>query len=170
MAAPSAGPVETKKEETKPKNPVKEEQVWGLLNSSAAIHQDIRSLARKMDLQPPSMEDIKKNMLPVGNNDDDAKDADAAIEKLAKESAAVGGASGKKNAGANMTEADAACYASRYSDLGKETAKKHFQVVGNAQGRTATCARDISDFEAEDYLHQFPELQQKFGMGPSAVK
>ena len=30
--------------------------MYGLINNSAAIHEDIRKTARKMDIEPPSME------------------------------------------------------------------------------------------------------------------
>ncbi len=43
---------------------------------------------------------------------------------------AIGGASGKKDKGMEMTESDAACYSSRYSDLDGKPAKEHFKLVG----------------------------------------
>ena len=33
------------------------------------------------------------------------------------------------------------------------------------EGRLATCARDLTDYEAQEYLNTFPELQAKFGRG-----
>jgi hypothetical protein len=130
MGPPKEEKVEKKATEESLKAENKDPKVWGLLNSSAAIHHDIRTLARKMDIEPPSMDDIKKNMLAPPAEDAE-KDADEAIMKLTKEVSAIGGNSGKKNAGHAMSDEDAACYASRYTDLGKETAKKHYTTVGN---------------------------------------
>jgi len=69
-----------------------------------------------------------------------------------------------------MSESDQACYASRYTDLDGKPAKEHYKLTGQAQGRLPHCARDLTDYEAETYLHAFPELQQKFGDGASALK
>jgi hypothetical protein len=33
------------------------------------------------------------------------------------------------------------------------------------EGRLATCARELTDYEAQDYLNTFPDLQAKFGRG-----
>jgi hypothetical protein len=40
-----------------------------------------------------------------------------AVAKLMSEAKVIGGDSGHKDMSASMSEADAACYASRYSDL-----------------------------------------------------
>jgi hypothetical protein len=87
-----------------------------------------------------------------------------------KEVRVIGGDSGKKNKAGAMTDADAACYASRYSDLKDKPAREHFRLKGDAEGRLSTCARELSEYEALTYLHTFPELQQKFGDGASAIK
>jgi hypothetical protein len=57
-----------------------------------------------------------------------------------------------------MSDADAACYQGRYSDLKGVNAKEHFRLTGEQQGRLETCARDLTDYEALTYLHTFPEL------------
>ena len=57
-----------------------------------------------------------------------------------------------------MTDNDAACYSSRYSDLKGKNAKEHFKITGDKQGRLDTCARELSDYEALSYLNMFPEL------------
>jgi len=82
----------------------------------------------------------------------------------------IGGDSGKKNRSLNMSDSDAACYSSRYSDLAGKNAKDHFRLHGDQEGRLETCARDLTDYESLTYLHTFPELQQKFGDGASALK
>jgi hypothetical protein len=33
-----------------------DDKIFGLLNNSAAIHQDIRATARRMDIEPPTIE------------------------------------------------------------------------------------------------------------------
>lgn len=142
--------------------------VFGLINSSAAIHEDIRKTARKMDIEPPSMEEIKKNMY-VPPAEDMEKDTNN-IDKMMKEVKSLGGDSGKTDESAKMTDGDAMCYGTRYNDLKDKPAREHFKLTGQAQGRLATCARRLSNYEAETYLHTFPELQAKFGDGASAVK
>lgn len=64
-----------------------------------------------------------------------------------------------------LDDEDARCYASRYHDLKGQTANAHYAAVGLAQGRLGTCARELTDYEAQDYLNAWPELQQKFGRG-----
>jgi hypothetical protein len=142
--------------------------VFGLINSSAAIHEDIRKTARKMDIEPPTMEQIKKNMY-VPPAEDMEKDTNN-IDKMMKEVKSLGGDSGKTDESAKMTDGDAMCYGTRYTDLKDKPAREHFKLTGQAQGRLATCARRLSNYEAETYLHTFPELQAKFGDGASAVK
>lgn len=125
-------------------------------------------MARSMDIEAPNMEAIKKNMyVPPA---EELEKETASIHKLMKEVRVIGGDSGKKNKAATMKDADAACYSSRYSDLKDKPAKEHFKLVGDEQGRLDTCARDLTEYEALTYLHTFPELQQKFGDGPSAIK
>jgi len=121
-----------------------------------------------MDIEPPSLEAIKKNAFvpEAAEAEKDAKN----IDKILKEVKSIAGDSGKKSKAPAMTDADAACYASRYSDLKDKPAKEHFRLKGENEGRLSTCARDLSDYEALTYLHTFPELQQKFGDGLSAIK
>ena len=72
---------------------VKEDSaIFGLINNSAAIHEDIRRTARKMDIEAPSMEQIKKNMYvpPAEDMEKDTK----GIDTLMKEAKSLGGDSG----------------------------------------------------------------------------
>lgn len=71
----------------------KSEAMYGLINNSAAIHEDIRKTARKMDIEPPSMEAIKKNMYvpPAEDMEKDSKN----IDKMMAEVKTLGGDSGK---------------------------------------------------------------------------
>jgi len=131
--------------------------VWGLLGSAEGIHSDIRKMARKMDIEPPTLEAIKRNAY-VPDAEEAGKTGDKAIMDLVKNVRSIGGDSGKKDKGKAMTEADQACYASRYTDLKDKPAKEHFKLIGSEQGRLSTCARSLTDFEALRYLHTFPEL------------
>jgi hypothetical protein len=140
----------------------------GLINSSAAIHEDIRKTARKMDIEPPSVEEIKKNMY-VPPAEDMEKETNN-VDKMMKEVKALGGDSGKSDDSKKMTDGDAMCYGTRYNDLKDKSPREHFRLVGQGQGRQSSCARRLTEYEAETYLHTFPELQAKFGDGPSAVK
>jgi len=99
--------------------------IFGLINNSAAIHEDIRKTARKMDIEPPSMEEIKKNMYvpPVEDQEKNSK----SIEDAMKAAKALGGDSGKQDESAKMTDGDAMCYGTRYNDLKEGTPRKHFQ-------------------------------------------
>jgi len=133
-----------------------EKEVFGAINSKTAIHDEIRKTARKMEIEPPSMEEIKKNMY-VPEAAELEKESEG-VAKMMKEVRVIGGDSGKKNKAAVMTESDQACYSSRYSDLKGKNAKEHFRVTGDLQGRLDTCARDLSDYEAKTYLLTFPEL------------
>ena len=44
----------------------------------------------------------------------------------------------------------------------------HYATVGVAQGRLGTCAKELTDYEAQTYLETFPELSQKFGIDSKA--
>jgi hypothetical protein len=92
------------------------------------------------------MEEIKKNMY-VPPAEELEKESEG-VAKMMKEVRVIGGDSGKKNKSLAMSESDAACYASRYSDLKGKQAKEHFRTVGDLQGRLETCARELSEYEA----------------------
>ena len=83
-----------------------------------------------MDIEPPSVEQIKKNMY-VPPAEDLEKDSEG-VKKLMKEVKVIGGDSAKKDRSAVMTDADATCYASRYSDLKEKPAREHFKLTGDA--------------------------------------
>jgi hypothetical protein len=69
----------------------------------------------------------------------------------------------EKNTSPLLSENDARCYAARYSDLKGASSLTHYATVGVPQGRLGTCAKSLTDYEAETYLESFPELAQKFG-------
>jgi hypothetical protein len=108
------------------------EKVWGLLgNDPSTLHNDIRNQARKLAMEGPNTEDIKKGT-HVPAVEDVAAESDKAVSTLLREVNTIGGNSGKKNVAAEMTDADQACYAGMYTDLGKTNAKEHFRTVGDA--------------------------------------
>lgn len=137
--------------------------------SKEEIHRTIREQARLLDIKVPTFEDIKTGMVVPAADEQAAADTDKDVDALLKSANAVSGDSGDRGV-IDMTASDEACYASRYSDIGNKSPKEHFKLVGNEQGRLPTCARSLTKYEAEEYLHLFPELQQKFGVGPSAIK
>jgi hypothetical protein len=83
-----------------------------------------------MDINPPSLEAIKKNMW-VPDAAELLKDTEG-VNKLMKEVRVIGGDSGKKNKSKAMTDADVACYVARYSDLKDKPAREHFRLIGDA--------------------------------------
>lgn len=62
-----------------------------------------------------------------------------------------------------LSDNDSRCYAARFSDLKGNTGLTHYATVGVPQGRLGTCAKSLTDYEAQTYLEMFPELAQKFG-------
>ena len=44
-----------------------------------------------------------------------------------------------------MTDADAECYKKRYTDLKGMTPRKHYMLIGKAQGRLPTCGKWVTD-------------------------
>lgn len=60
---------------------------------------------------------------------------------------------------ANLNDEDAKCYSSRYQDIDAMLdPKTHFTTVGIQQGRLGTCAKRLTDYEAQRYLDQNPDL------------
>lgn len=63
-----------------------------------------------------------------------------------------------------MDDAEAKCYAARYTDLNATVdPKAHWNTIGKAEGRLGACAKKLTQFEAQRYLNMNPELQKKFG-------
>jgi len=64
----------------------------------------------------------------------------------------------------NLNDEDAKCYSSRYQDIDAMLdPKTHYSTVGIQQGRLGTCARRLTDYEAQRYLNENPDLQRLFG-------
>jgi hypothetical protein len=71
-----------------------------------------------------------------------------------------------------MTEADEKCYEARYGDLHGAPGRRHFQDVGSAEGRLPTCATNMTSYQTQRYLDEYPDLQHAFGRsgrGPNAL-
>lgn len=68
-----------------------------------------------------------------------------------------------------LSDNDQRCYSARYSDLKGAAPLTHYATVGVAQGRLGTCAKNLTDYEAQTYLETFPELSQKFGRDNKAA-
>ena len=67
---------------------------------------------------------------------------------------------------ANLNDEDAKCYSSRYQDIDALLdPKSHYATVGIQQGRLGTCAKRLTDIEAQRYINQNPDLQRMFGRG-----
>ena len=64
---------------------------------------------------------------------------------------------------AGMSEADVACYTSKYSDV-KGDAREHYLTTGAAQGRSKNCAKNLTDFETMRFINNHPEVQHEFGL------
>jgi hypothetical protein len=62
-----------------------------------------------------------------------------------------------------LSDNDARCYAARFSDLKGNSGLTHYATVGVPQGRLGTCAKGLTDYEAQTYLEMFPELAAKMG-------
>lgn len=64
----------------------------------------------------------------------------------------------------NLNDEDAKCYSSRYQDIDAMLdPKTHYSTVGIQQGRLGTCAKRLTDYEAQRYLNENPDLQRLFG-------
>lgn len=74
----------------------------------------------------------------------------------------------EKSATPLLNDNDQRCYAARFSDLKGAAPLTHYATVGVAQGRLGTCAKELTDYEAQTYLETFPELSQKYGRDSKA--
>jgi len=64
----------------------------------------------------------------------------------------------EKSATPLLSDNDQRCYSARFSDLKGAAALTHYATVGVSQGRLGTCAKALTDYEAQTYLETFPEL------------
>lgn len=68
-----------------------------------------------------------------------------------------------------MNDADAVCYSQRYNDLDGMEPRKHYMLIGKAQGRLSTCSQELTDYMAQRYVNQYPILQHSIGRSGSLV-
>ena len=69
-----------------------------------------------------------------------------------------------------MSDADVACYSERYSDLGGADPRDHYMTKGRDEGRQANCAPSLTDYSAQRYLDQHPDLQHAIGRHGRAAR
>lgn len=70
-----------------------------------------------------------------------------------------------------MTKADEECYSKRYGDIPKTmTGRMHYQEIGSDQGRLPSCARNLTEYEAQRYIDNSPVLQATIGRSGSAAR
>lgn len=103
---------------------------------------------------------------------DTDKAYDPKMEKMRKETAGTKSKVRTPSTTESLNDEDAKCYASRYNDIDAMLdPKTHYATTGIAQGRLGTCARRLTDYEAQRYLNQNPDLQRQFGTkGPASLE
>ena len=63
-----------------------------------------------------------------------------------------------------LNDEDARCYSARYQDIDALLdPKSHYASTGLQQGRLGTCASRLTDYQAQRYLDQNPEISRMFG-------
>jgi len=63
-----------------------------------------------------------------------------------------------------MTTEDVECYSSTYSDLNGMDPRKHYITVGKDQGRQQHCGKNLTDYEASQYINRYPDIQYEYGV------
>jgi hypothetical protein len=58
-----------------------------------------------------------------------------------------------------MSDADAKCYADLYGDTSTVEARNNWKGIGQQQGRQRNCAKNLTDYEALNYINNNPDLQ-----------
>ena len=57
-----------------------------------------------------------------------------------------------------MSDADAKCYSERYQDASTTDARTNWKGIGQQQGRQKNCAKNLTEYEADNYIKRNPEL------------
>ena len=91
----------------------------------------------------------------------------AQAKSAAKTTVKTGQVSSKAPGG--MSDADVACYTSRYGDVTGD-AREHYVSTGQAEGRNPHCASNITDYMAQKYIDRNPDLQYAFGRSGKFAK
>ena len=93
----------------------------------------------------------------------DTPASDPKMEKMKRETANTQTKVRTPSTTESLNDEDAKCYASRYNDIDAMLdPKTHYATTGIAQGRLGTCARRLTDYEAQRYLNQNPDLQRRW--------
>ena len=115
------------------------------------------SMMRPMTRELVKKEDAKMEIMTMGG----------AASKLLPESVKED-QKDEKSSTPLLSDNDQRCYAARFSDLKGAAPLTHYATVGVSQGRLGTCAKELTNYEAQTYLETFPELSQKFGRDTKA--
>lgn len=104
-----------------------------------------------------------------GEDDDEPADevetppADQKMENI-KKASAVKSVVKTPSTAESLNDEDAKCYAARYNDIDAMLdPKTHYSTVGIEQGRLGTCAKKLTNQQAQKYLDNNPDLQRQFG-------
>lgn len=147
-----------------------------MLKGNATI-EELQEEARHNLMELADMEELDAEDADPGadaeeEKEDDDADGDEETTTDAPESTPAVGAAAEETGEATKTPStassinddDAKCYSSRYQDIDALLdPKQHFSTVGIQQGRLGTCAKRLTDYEAQRYLYQNPDLQRMFG-------
>jgi len=125
-------------------------QLKNKINAQEKSHQDMfDTINEKLNDETFLQQAIK--VTSTGEGEDAAKSASEAT------SAEAGDITSKAPDG--MTKADEECYTKRYGDIPKNmTGRMHYQEVGSDQGRLPSCARNLTEYEAQRYIDNSPVL------------
>jgi hypothetical protein len=107
----------------------------------------------------PTMKIMKRKAVEVKKATEELKvvTMGGAAAKLLPESVKED-AKDEKSATPLLSDNDQRCYAARYGDLKGTAPLTHYATVGVSQGRLGSCAKSLTDYEAQTYLETFPEL------------
>jgi hypothetical protein len=112
----------------------------------------------------------KIDAMETGDDDDEEKDEvetakpDDRMEKVKKETASNKPKVKTPSTAESLNDEDAKCYAARYNDIDAMLdPKTHYSTVGIEQGRLGTCAKKLTNQQAQKYLDNNPDLQRQFG-------
>lgn len=110
-------------------------------------------VAAEVDAMEDDDEEVKENA--------EAPPYDPKMENMKRATAATQSKVRTPSTTESLNDEDAKCYASRYNDIDAMLdPKTHYATVGIAQGRLGTCARRLTEYEAQRYLNQNPDLQR----------
>lgn len=103
------------------------------------------------------IEAIEQNDAKDEDEEDDDDEADKASRDAAAESSipssGLEDSNNSPSTDGALNDDDARCYSARYTDIDALLdPRAHFSTTGVAQGRLGTCAKRLTDYEAQRYL------------------